>query len=219
MPFVLGIEGNMKTGKTTLAKGLSKKYNAPIIECGVLYRIIASLLLKKGMTDEQIKNIVDNTKLESIMEDLKLSYNYSLKSFVPVPEDIYSAEVSKMSSTIGAITGDRWYYLFQKIIGKIKEINNIIIVGRNLLRTFPNLNVHIFLTANTQKIVKLTLAEQKNLSCEEVLQLVREREEKERIIRKFSVQDERTILIDVSDKNEVEVLDAVSNEIEKRLNV
>lgn len=41
MTFVLGVKGYLKTGKTTLGKTLAKKYNALIVDPGVLYRIIA----------------------------------------------------------------------------------------------------------------------------------------------------------------------------------
>ena len=217
MPFVLGIEGYMKTGKTTLGKHLSKKFNAPVLDTGVLYRIVASLLSKKEMTNNKIKQYVIGTSLDKIMDDLKIYFDYSLMCFNPIPCDIYSPKVSSVSALIGALTGDKWYYKFYSIIKKLSQTHNVILVGRNVLTMFPDLDIHIFLVANKQKIIELTRKEQKDLPYDEVIKLVNARNDNEQLIRKFSEQNSKTLVIDVSNMDEFEVLDFVSKIIEKRL--
>lgn len=216
MPFLLGIEGYFKTGKTTLGRKLAKKYNAPLIDVGVLYRIVSSLLLNKHMPIEQIKKLVNTKDIETIMKDLNIYYDYSLMSFSQMPNDIYSIEVSEVSTIIGEITGDKWYPFFYSLINEIKKTTDVILVGRNVLKVFPNVDIHFFLVANTQKIVELTLKEQPSLTYEEAFDIVQKREEREKNIRKYSCKNDSTIQIDISDKNEEEVFNLVVYYIESK---
>lgn len=217
MSFVLGIDGYSKTGKTTLARNLSKEYNAPILDVGILYRTIASLLINHNFSEEQTKYIVNSYSLEDIMKALGVYYNYELKTFEPILDNLYNVNTTTLGALIGAETGDKWYYNFNSIVRKLNKENNVIVVGRNLLKIFPNLDVHIFLTANINKILELTLKEQPNLTKEETLKYIQQREEKEKIIRKYFIQNKKTKFIDVSKKNETDVFSLVEKEIKSSL--
>lgn len=215
MPFVVGIEGYFKTGKTTVANILSQKYNIPILEIGVLYRIIASLLLERHLTEEQIKTFVMSQTLQLLMQNLSISYHYEEKSFYPLPSNLTSTSVSQTAAFIGAITGDKWYPNFSFLVEKVAQKTNVILVGRNLLNAYPRLNMHFFLTASFEKQVELTIQENPELSLEAATQVVQKREAQESLIRRFSIQDVRTKVIDVSNKSLDEVIVLISNKMEE----
>ena len=213
---VIGIEGRFKTGKTTLAHSLSKEYNAPILDMGVLYRIVASQL--KRMTKEEIKKKVIGVELEQIMEDLQILYDYDKCAFFPLPEDIQTPVISNIAAFIGELTNEMWYEGFRKIIRNVNKNRDIILVGRNVLRVYPDLDLHFFLDSTTEKIVQLTLKGQ-NIKYEEAWKMVKERMISEEKLKRLFVQDGRTIFIDISEKNQKEVIQLVNEEIKKRLEI
>ncbi len=75
--------------------------------------------------------------------------------------------------------------------------------------------MHFFLTASFEKQVELTIQENPELSLEAATQVVQKREAQESLIRRFSIQDVRTKVIDVSNKSLDEVIVLISNKMEE----
>lgn len=213
MPSVIGIEGYFKTGKTSLANKLSKEFDIPVFEIGVLYRIIASKLSAKHLSEKEIESYVTSKSLSSIMDDLDIVYNME-GSFYSIPNDIYTPGIDLLSSKIGALTLGKWYDDLGTLIKNMSESTKLIVVGRNLLRIYPQLDAHIFLSASLDKIVELAQKDNPKWNYETARNYVIERDKKESLIRDLSLKrDDLTILVNISGKSADDVFNYVAEKI------
>ncbi len=137
MAKIIAIDGPASVGKSTLAKQISKKFKAPVLYSGKLYRVLALEIIKR-----KIK--INNTK-----EILKCITYIDLDNLGSA--ELYSSEVDKVSSIISAKKEVRNKLLafqrsFPKKYGHDKKF--VIIEGRDIgTIIFPKANFKIFLWA------------------------------------------------------------------------
>ena len=65
--YVIAIDGEAGTGKSTLAKNIAKKYNIVYMDTGAMYRCVTLDMLNKGISMDDTKKIqqmLDNIKIE-----------------------------------------------------------------------------------------------------------------------------------------------------------
>ena len=89
MAKIITIDGPASVGKSEVAKKLSKKYNAPILYSGRLYRAIALEVVNKKINIKNTKEIIKcaSNINETILKSHKL----------------YSDKIDKISSQISSI--------------------------------------------------------------------------------------------------------------------
>tara|TARA_B100001248_G_scaffold262356_1_gene257734 strand:- start:2218 stop:2847 length:630 start_codon:yes stop_codon:yes gene_type:complete len=135
---IIAIDGPASSGKTSLAKKLSKKLNAPILFSGKLYRAIAFEMIEKNIKINQSKKILQ--LIDQLNED-KL-YNNNL----------FNPAIDKISSDIATKPFVRNSLLkFQRSFPKKKSRNCkfVIIEGRDIgTVVFPNAHFKIFIWAD-----------------------------------------------------------------------
>ena len=68
---VIAIDGYASTGKSTLAKMLSRHYNLTFIDSGALYRAVTLFALEGGFLKD---NYFDEVSLEGALENLTLDF-------------------------------------------------------------------------------------------------------------------------------------------------
>ena len=78
---VIAIDGPAGVGKTTIAKKLSKKINAPVLFSGQLYRAVAYEMIKKKISISQENKIIQ------IAKKLDMSIYSCLLYTSPSPRD------------------------------------------------------------------------------------------------------------------------------------
>ena len=137
MVKIIAIDGPASVGKSTLAKELSKKFKAPVLFSGKLYRALALEIIKRKI------NFNNNEKILKCITNIDLD---NLNS-----SELYSSEVDNLSSIISAKKEVRNKLItFQRSFPK-KYGNNIefvIIEGRDIgTIIFPNASHKIFLWA------------------------------------------------------------------------
>ena len=140
MVKIIAIDGPASVGKSTLAKKISKKLNAPVLYSGKLYRALAL---------EVIKRKINFNKTEEILKCITYIDLDNLSS-----AELYSSEVDSVSSIISAKEQVRDKLIaFQRSFPK-KYGNNIkfaIIEGRDIgTIIFPKANYKIFLWAASE---------------------------------------------------------------------
>ena len=140
MNKIIAIDGPASVGKSTLAKMLAEKYNAPILFSGKLYRAIALELIKRKSNPNNIQNVlecvdcIDLNKLDS--------------------KELYLREVDKLSSIISSKKKLRNKLItlqrnFPKQYGKKSKF--AIIEGRDIGTViFPDADYKIFLWADAK---------------------------------------------------------------------
>ena len=138
MTKIIAIDGPASVGKSTLAKKLSIKLKSPILYSGKLYRAIALEVIRRGISQNNIEEILNC-----------VSY---IKSDKLDSKELYSSEVDKLSSIISAKKQLRDKLIeFQRDFPKnqvgISKFS--IIEGRDIGTViFPNADYKIFLWAD-----------------------------------------------------------------------
>ncbi len=212
----IAIDGTAASGKGTLGKKLSNKYNFPYLDTGILYRKIASYIIKENInnTSDLEKQCCDFAQ-NLILEELK---NENLRTEI----------VAKLAAKIATFPDLR------KILNnKQKEFNKInkkkyggcILDGRDIgTIILPNADFKFFITASLEVRAKRRLLE-KNISflhendekCM-LLNLINNMRERDKLdsIRKISplVPAKDAYIIDTSLINAQELFFKVSNIIE-----
>ena len=152
MVKIIAIDGPASVGKSTLAKKISKKFNAPVLYSGKLYRALAL---------EAIKRKINFNKTEEILICITYIDLENLSS-----AELYSSEVDNVSSIISAKEQVRDKLIaFQRSFPK-KYGDNIkfaIIEGRDIgTIIFPKANYKIFLWAASEVRAKRRYEQLKN---------------------------------------------------------
>lgn len=140
----IAIDGPAGSGKSTIAKLLSKKLNFEYIDTGALYRAITYILLKDDLDindKDKIINIIRNSDIRFINNRLFLN-NVSIEA--EIRENIISQNVSEVAAVP---------YIRDILNGIIKRIvavsDNIILDGRDIgTVVLPDAELKIFLDAS-----------------------------------------------------------------------
>ena len=174
---------------TTITNMVLKKYNAILIDTEALYRIVASLFLQKELNYSQFEYLISVQSINDIQQNLGLYYNFNKKSYNIIPEDIYSPKIKELSTFIATKTDNRWYYYFHFLV------NQLLIDDENVIMIGQNL-LKMYHYFNAHIYLKAGIEKTDELMI-----------------------NEKTIVIDVSDKNSEDVFELIVDEIENRIKV
>ncbi len=176
--FIVAIDGPAGSGKSTVAKGLAKKFGCLYLDTGAMYRAVTYCSLKNGIVENE-NAVIELTK----QIDLRLKFEDGLtRVFVDgeeITEEIRSPEVNAKVSEISVIAGVREELV--KIQKSFGQRDSLIAEGRDTTTVvFPNADVKIFLTADVETRAKRRLkefqAKDKNSTMEEVLANIKKRD-------------------------------------------
>ncbi len=206
--IVIGIEGYVGAGKSAICKELLNHIpNSIILEGGNLYRaIVYSLLksgidlseLKKNMLQTDIKAIMDNLKIQIVIENRQTAIYVDDKKIEE--EDLQSANSSIAVSEIGTIANNQRLYTFgRNLINNFSQKYNIIVSGRALMEIYPNLDYHFMITASLDERIRRKSIQYKNkINLEELKLNIQKRDELQEKAGYYKIYD-KTILIDITD--------------------
>ena len=147
---VIAIDGYASTGKSTLAKMISRHYNLTFIDSGAFYRAVTLFALEGGFLKD---NYFDQVALESALENLTLEFE-SEKRFLflngeNISNKIRLPRVSDHVSSIAALPIVRKFLLHQQRL-MVNE-NGLVMDGRDIgTIVFPNADHKFFFTARLE---------------------------------------------------------------------
>ena len=100
MSFIVAIDGPAGTGKGTVTKILSKKFNLVNIDTGATYRCVTLDMINKGIKIDELDKIIE--LLKEIKIDLKIENGKQLVFLngKNVTKEIRSKEVSELVSQV-----------------------------------------------------------------------------------------------------------------------
>ena len=210
MVKIIAIEGPASVGKSTLAKKISKKFKAPVLFSGKLYRALALEIIKRKIN-------LNNT--EEILRSITSIDSGNLSS-----AELYSSEVDNVSSIISAKKQVRNKLIsFQRSFPK-KYGDNIkfaIIEGRDIgTIIFPKANYKIFLWAASEVRAKRRYNQLrkngKNVSYSKIFSEINVRDRKD-MTRKIAplMPAANSVLLDTSYIDIEQVFNALKNIILK----
>ncbi len=148
MNYIIAIDGVAGSGKSTVSKLLSKKYNLFFISSGKYYRAITYLYNKNNFHEinEDFINLVNETNIKLDNDSIYLN-----------GEDISNQITDEMiSNNISLIANNE---IIRNIVNqKIREFSkekDIIMDGRDIgTVVFPNANLKIYITASSWERTK-----------------------------------------------------------------
>lgn len=211
--IVIGIEGLVGAGKTSICRKLTEIIpNTVMFNGGNLYRAIVYGLMKSGKSLDKLKTAGKSIDIKEMMDFLKIEIKFEDKESmiyidgVKIDEEILqSKEASLAVSTVGGSADNKNLFIFaRKLIDDIKEKSNIIVSGRSLMKIYPDLDYHFFITADLEERVKRKCIQYQNKEkIEEVKRNIQKRDELQEKAGFYELSP-NTIIIDVTDCKSVE---------------
>lgn len=192
--IVVGIEGLVGAGKTSICRKLLEEIpNSVLLNGGNLYRAIVYTLIQKEKNFFRLQKIMKNADIKKYMDDLKVEFKIEdnetaiyINGEKADEEKLQSNMSSLYVSLIGGIADNTKLFEFaREYINKLKLKHNIIVSGRALMKIYPELDYHIFITANIEERV--------NRKCIQYIKdiennMINRREIKKAIIKRDKLQ-------------------------------
>ena len=147
---IIAIDGFASTGKSTLAKMLSKFIGLPYIDSGALFRGITFLALEKGWI---VNNIIDEISIERGLQEVKISFDSLSNSLNlnkrDITDEIRSKSVTSNVSQISKLVFVRSFLLKQQRL--MGDSFGLIMDGRDIgTVVFPNADFKFFFIAKPE---------------------------------------------------------------------
>lgn len=202
--IVIGIEGLVGSGKTSICRELlSKIPNSVIFHGGNLYRGIVYAFMRKNENIKTLKNI-DITKIMNEL-DVKIELENN-ETVVYVgnkkidEEKLQNKETSMAVSVASNIANNIEMFIFaNNIINNLKEKYNVIVSGRALMEIYPDLDYHFFITASLEERAKRKLNQYNGeVKLEELKEHIAKRDELQEKSGFYKIYS-NTITVDVTE--------------------
>ncbi|MCI8290977.1 MAG: hypothetical protein HFJ25_01800 [Clostridia bacterium] len=207
--LVIGIEGLVGTGKTSICKELLKYIpNSIVLHAGNVYRAITYQIIKENIPFEKMKSV----DLKKLFEKFEISIKIEDGESVVYAHgkkiddsELQSLENSMAVSKISNMaSNDNAYKIVREYIRYYNKDYNIIFSGRDTIKIYPEIDYHFFLKADIDKRAKWKTKQYDDK--------VDEKKVKENILKRDELQEKsgyyeiynNTIVIDVSDSKSVE---------------
>lgn len=161
--IVIGIEGLVGAGKTSICKELIKILpNTILLNGGNLYRAIVYAMMKSGSNLESLKAQASNIDIKTMMDlfkiELKIENNETniyMDGVLLEEEKLQSKESSIAVSEVGGKAQNEALFVFARnLIDSFKIKYNVVISGRSIMQIYPKTNYHFFITASLDERAK-----------------------------------------------------------------
>lgn len=161
--IVIGIEGMVGSGKTSICRELLKKDSkAVLLNGGNLYRAIVYTLMQQESNIFKLKKLTKNVDIKKYMDDLKVEIKIEnresqiyIDGKLANEEELQSKASSLAVSIVGGIADNTKLFEFARdLIDELKKEHNVIVSGRSIMKIYPNIDYHLFITASLDERVK-----------------------------------------------------------------
>lgn len=206
--IVIGIEGLVGSGKTSICRELLNKLpNSVILHGGNLYRGIVYAFMKQNKQLSDLKN----TDITKVMESLNVKIELENRETVVYvdgkkinEEELQNEKTSMAVSIAGNVADNTNLFLFARnIINNFKEKYNLIVSGRALMEIYPDLDYHFLITASLDERVRRKARQYNDVNLEELREHITKRDELQEKSGFYKIYP-NTIKVDVTDCKTVE---------------
>ena len=219
--YVIAIDGEAGTGKSTLAKNIALKYGIVYLDTGAMYRCVTLTCINRGIEPENIDGVNDVLKDITITFEKEGEKTFVICNGKDVTEEIRTTRVDSYVAKFAAIkeVRDKMTPL-QREMGKTSKV---VMEGRDIgTVVFPDADVKIYLDCSEEERAnrRYKKKKKKGIECtyEEVLANIKERHklETQRDIAPLTVAKDARY-IDTTNLNLQEVEDLVVSIIREKV--
>ena len=199
--IVIGIEGTVGAGKTSICRILLDKIeNSVILHGGEIYRAIVY-----GMMKAKIKN-TENLDAFEIMKQLGIEVkleNRETKIYMNGEKinekDLQSKQSSMAVSKISNTANNEKLYQFGKtLIDGFRKDYNIILSSRDIVKMYPDVTYHFFIDASIEeRINRKYIQYNKEIPKDQIKEMIQKRDELQEKSGYYKIYSQ-TISIDVT---------------------
>ena len=208
----IAVDGPSGAGKSTVAKAVAQKLGLEYIDTGAMYRAIGYGMHERHITcDEK-----DRDKLIDFLNTAQVNFKggHVCLNGEDIADRIRTPEISKIASDCSALPPVR-----AKLVNEQREMGktvSVIMDGRDIgTNVFPDAELKIFLTASAEERARRRLLElqtkgETQHTFEEILADMKQRDynDSHRALNPLCQADD-AILVDTTDMNEQEVVEAI----------
>ncbi len=209
--IVIGIEGLVGSGKTSICRKLLHKLpNSIILHGGNLYRGIVYAFMQKN-TNKNITSL-ENIDITQIMKALNVEIKLENNETVVYvegkkidEEELQNEQTSMAVSIAGNVANNENLFIFARnIINKFKEKYNVIVSGRALMQIYPDLDYHFLIVADLDERVKRKAIQYgENVNLDELRNHIETRDALQEKSGFYKIYN-KTIKVDVTDCKTIE---------------
>lgn len=200
--IVIGIEGTVGSGKTSICRSLLDKIdNSIILHGGNIYRAIVY-----GMLKNEIKQTAGLDAFQ-LMKELNIEIKLENKETVMYmngekldENDLQNEKSSMAVSKVSNIADNEKLYKFgQSLINKFREKYNIILSSRDIVKMYPEVTYHFFITASLEeRINRKYIQYNKEIPKEKIKEMIEKRDELQEQSGYYNIYPQ-TKIIDVTE--------------------
>ena len=161
--IVIGIEGLVGSGKTSICRKLLDYIpNSIILHGGNIYRAVVYGMMNSGIDLKNIKNKSKNLDIMDVMQNLGIDIKLENRETViyinnkKIDEEELQSDKSSMAVSVVSNVADntKFYQFGKEIIDKYREKYNVILSSRDIVKMYPNVTYHFFITATLNERVR-----------------------------------------------------------------
>ena len=233
--IVIGIEGQVSSGKTSICKELTKMYqNTVFIDGGSFYRgIIEAVKRKKKNLLEFVKILALVRKvlrgkdadvmeiIERLNVEIKVEDNIS-RVYID-GKRLEEEEIETMDNSMSVskfaprANNEKLFEFARNIIDEYKQNYNVVVSGRGLTKIYPNMDYYFYITADIEERVKRRYKQYNGEYTEEEIRNNIEQRDNMHKEAGYNNFDENTIKVDVTNcKDAKEATQKIINIIESK---
>lgn len=219
--IVIGIEGTVGAGKTSICrKLLSKIENSIILHGGEIYRAIVY-----GMMKAKIKNtekldafkVMKELGIEIKLEDRETQIYMNGQKIDE--KDLQSTQSSMAVSKVSNTANNQKLYEFgKKLIDEFRKEYNIILSSRDIVKMYPDVTYHFFIDASIEERTNRKYMQyNKEIPKEQIKEMIEERDQLQEKSGYYKIYPQ-TKVIDVTNcKNAGESADLVLENMKEKI--
>ena len=173
---IIAIDGPAGSGKSTIAKALSKKLNLEYLDTGAMYRAVALVSIQQKVEIEDEKQVL------AIAKEMNFNFENGLcvVNGFDATKEIRGSEVTRVVSVVAAMPTVRQEMVERQRLW-VEERNGGVVEGRDIGSVvFPKAKVKVYLTASEEVRAERRIEQEETIDASKVADSIRKRDEADR---------------------------------------
>lgn len=181
--IVIGIEGTVGAGKTSICRKLLDKIeNSVILHGGNIYRAIVFGMMKLRENTKDLENLDAFEMMKKLGIEIKLENRETviyMQGKKIEEKDLQSEQASMSVSQVSNVANNEKLYKFGKnLIDRFRKDYNIILSSRDIVKMYPDVTYHFFIDASIEERTNRKYIQyNKEISKEEIRKMIEQRDE------------------------------------------